>query len=424
MSPVDEMRDGRARRVAVVTYHSSPLAQPGRGDAGGMTVYVRELARAMAERGVATDILTRATSIEDRPVELGPKVRVIPVEAGPLEPLPKETLSPFLKDFTSAVRALSTSQRIHYDVVHSHYWQSGLAGMDLASGWDVPFVHSNHTLGKVKNGALAPGERPEPDLRIRGEEEVIAAADALIASTADEHAHLAGLYGASEARLKILPPGVDQQVFRPGNRTQARRLLGLDGRPVILYVGRIQPLKGLELAIRAQEQLVHALEVPPVLLVVGGPSGSQGNAELARSRSLAHDLNLDDHIRFMGHQAHERLPFFYAACDVVVICSYSESFGFAALEAHACGRPVVGTPVGGLSHLVTSGVSGYLVPDREPANFAGALKTLLTDPALARSFGDAGRRAASAFTWETTARSLLDLYDCLIETRSPELCSC
>lgn len=415
---------GSARRVAVIAYHSSPLHEPGRGDAGGMTVYVRRLADAMARRGIATDIFTRATSPEDRIVQTGPLVRVVPIAAGPAATIDKDELPAFIPDFVAGVRLASLAQRVRYDVVHSHYWQSGLAGVDLATGWDAPLVHSNHTLGRVKNGTLAPGEPRESHVRIAGEERVISAADALIASTEDEYAHLTCLYGAPHDRLKILPPGVDHEAFHPRDRAAARRELGLEEGPVILYVGRIQPLKGLELAIRALEQLVHALERPPVLLLVGGPSGAQGEAELERLRSLVGQLGLRERTRFHGPEPHARLPLFYAASDVVVVSSYTESFGFAALEAHACARPVVGTPVGGLSHVVASGTSGFLIPERDPARFAAALKTLLSDEVLARSFGEAAARAADGFTWDRTATALIDLYDCLVREHRPELCLC
>lgn len=415
---------GAARRVAVIAYHSSPLHEPGTGDAGGMTVYVRQLADAMARRGVATDIFTRATSPEDRIVRIGPLVRILPITAGPVAAIEKNRLPELIPDFVAGVRLASLAQRVRYDVIHSHYWQSGLAGRELATGWDVPLVHSNHTLGRVKNGTLVPGEPPESSVRIAGEEQVISAADALIASTEDEYAHLTSLYGAPNDRLKILPPGVDHEAFHPRDRVAARRELGLEEGPIILYVGRIQPLKGLELALRGLEQLVHALETPPLLLLVGGPSGSQGEAELERLGSLAAELGLQDRVRFQGPQPHARLPLFYAASDVVVVSSYTESFGFAALEAHACARPVVGTPVGGLSHVVASGTSGFLVPERDPTRFAAALKTLLSDDVLALSFGEAAARAADGFTWNGTASALLDLYDCLVREHRPELCVC
>lgn len=412
------------RRVAVISYHSSPLHEPGSGDAGGMTVYVRQLAHALAEVGVWTDIYTRADGPSEGPVSLRPGVRVIPVQAGPLTPISKEELPQHLDAFVGGVRAFATAQRVRYDVVHSHYWQSGLAGAELAQVWGVPLVHSHHTLGRVKNLYLAPGDLPEPESRLDGESRVISSAAALIASTDDEYQQLACMYGAPHDRLKILPPGVDHRSFHPQDKQEAKRRLGIDGRPVLLCVGRIQRLKGIELAIRATEQLVHALDNEPLLMIVGGASGNGGQDEVDRLEALIDSLGLDRFVSFTGPRPHTELPTYYAASDVVVVCSHSESFGFAALEAHACGRPVVGTPVGGLSYVVGSGRSGYLVDDRDPAVLAGRLKTILADRDLAASFEQDASARSMRFTWERTAASFLELYECVADDVAPELCAC
>lgn len=411
-------------RVAVVSYHSSPVEEPGSGDAGGMTVYVRRLAAALAERGVMTDVFTRATGTGLAPTELSPGVRVVPIPAGPPVHLPKERLPDHLGDFVAGIRAYATAHRLSYDLVHSHYWQSGLAGAELRAAWDVPLVHSHHTLGKVKNRFLAPGDRPEPALRLVGEGEIISSADVLIASTDQELEQLACLYGASHDRLKALPPGVDHRVFRPLPQRSSRSELGLDDQAVMLFVGRIQRLKGIDLAIAALEQLVPALDRDVVLLVVGGASGAGGDHEVDRLRALARSFGVEDRVRFMGPQAHDRLPLFYSASDVVTVCSHSESFGFAALEAHACGAPVVGTPVGGLSHVVREGVSGFLVDSRDPAVFAARLKTLLSDRDLQAAFAREAIRSAAVFSWDRSAESFLELYECLVLGESPEVCTC
>lgn len=410
------------RRVAVVAYHSSPLHEPGSGDAGGMTVYVRALAHALAMRGVHTDVFTRSSSATERPVFLGPNVRVVPIAAGPREEVAKELLPGYIDEFVDGVRAFATMQRISYDVLHTHYWQSGVAGRSLAKAWSVPLVHSNHTLGRVKNQTLAPGDAPEPDVRIRGEERVIAAADVLIASTDAEYQQLACLYGAAHDKLKVLPPGVDHELFVPGDRAAARAALGWSPDvPVCLYVGRIQPLKGIDLAVRA---LAHLGSSGAQLVVVGGASGAGGQAEEERLRKLAAELEVSGRVTFTGPQPQERLPRFYAASDVVVVCSHSESFGLTALEAQACGRPVVGTPVGGLSHIVGEGESGYLVDDRDPVIFAERISKIIESPDLADAFGRAAHRAARSFTWEATAHSFAELYECLVHERWPELCTC
>ncbi|HEX2051857.1 MAG TPA: glycosyltransferase [Actinomycetota bacterium] len=386
-----------------------------------MTIYVRELAAALAARGVHTDVFTRATSDFIRPVQLFAGVRVVPVEAGPHAPVPKELLHAHVGEFTAGVRAFATAQRITYGVVHSHYWQSGLAARDLARAWSVPFVHSNHTLALVKNRHLAPGDVPEPATRLDGERAVIDAADVLVTSTDEELEHLACLYGASHDRLKTIHPGVDHELFRPGDRAAARRALGVRDEAVVLYVGRIQRLKGLDLALSALARLRATTQPGAVLVVVGGASGSNGGDEVARLKALARSLGVADAVRFVGPRPHDELPCFYRAADVLAVCSHSESFGLAALEAHACGTPVVGTAVGGLQHVVRDGESGYLVATRDPDVFASRIAASV---ARADSFRNAAAVAARAFSWRRMADEFLELYDCLARERVPEACTC
>ena len=418
------LRPGVVRRLAVLAYHSSPLGPPGEGDSGGMTVYVRDLAAAFARLGVQTDVYTRADGPARIVTSLGTGARVISVEAGPRRRLPKEELTRYVGDFVGAVGAFALAQRLRYDVVHSHYWQSGLAAIPLARGWDAPLIHSSHTLARVKNRHPAPGDRPEPQARLQGEARVIDAADVLVASTDDEWTQLACLYGAAHDKLKTLHPGVDHSVFTPGNRTAARAQLGLTDEAVMLYVGRIQPLKGIELAIRAADQLVPALDQPLRFLIAGGASGAAGDIEVARLVALVDELGLRDVVRFVGPVPHADLPVYYRAADALVVCSHSESFGLTALEAHSCGTPVVGTPVGGLSHVVADEESGFLVDTRDPSVFAARLKTLLADPALRARFGAAAVASASPFSWDRTAASLQELYECLVREQSPEACTC
>jgi len=389
-----------------------------------MSVYVRELARALAARGTYTDIFTRAAGPAERVTMVDRGVRVVPVEAGPRGPVPKESLPSYVHEFAQGVRLFSLAQRVRYDVVHSHYWQSGLAAADVATAWNVPLVHSHHTLGRVKNATLAPGDAPEPESRLRGEQRIIAAADVLIASTDTEYLQLSCMYGASHDRLKVVPPGVDHQLFRPMDKDAPRAALGLQSQAVMLFVGRVQPLKGIDLAIQATEQLMHALDREPLLLIVGGASGSGGEDELRRLRDLATSLGVEQNVRFIGPKPHQSLPQIYAAADVVVVPSHSESFGLAALEAHACGRPVVATAVGGLSHIVDNGRSGFLTEDRDPATFAARLKTLLADEQLARSMGERARMSAARFSWDQAAATFSDLYTCLVDEHFPEACTC
>lgn len=410
-------------RLGVVSYHSSPLVEPGSGDAGGMTIYVRELAEAMAQQGVRTDIFTRATGDQPRISELSPLVRAIMIDAGP-DSLSKSELPAYIGEFSAGITDFTEAEGIHFDAIHSHYWQSGLAAKALAERWDVPFVHSHHTLARVKNSHLAPGDIPEPQERIQGEEDVIRSADVLVASTDDEWDHLACLYGASHDRLKTIHPGVDHSLFAPGDRAAARARLGLRDEVVVLYVGRIQRLKGIELAVRAVEQLVGAVERDVVFMIVGGASGSDGDGELRRLNELVTELDLEHNVRFMGPQPHDGLPSFYNASDALVVCSHSESFGLAALEAQACGTPVVGTPVGGLSYVVRDGMSGFLVDTRDPTVFASRLKTLLGDEQLIRDFCVAAVRSAQAFSWKRSASEFITLFDCLMTERAPHLCTC
>ena len=409
-------------RLGVVSYHSSPLVEPGSGDSGGMTIYVRELAEAMAKQGVRTDIFTRATGTPAGITELSPLVRAITIPAGPGS-LPKLELPAYVGEFTEGISAFTMAEGIRYDAVHSHYWQSGLAAKALVDGWGVPFVHSHHTLARVKNSHLAPGDIPEPEVRIDGEDEVIRSADVLVASTDDEWDQLACLYGASHDRLKTIHPGVDHALFAPGDRSAARSLLGLRDEVVVLYVGRIQRLKGIDLAVRAVEQLVGAIERDVVFMIVGGASGTDGNGEVQRLNDLVAELGIEQNVRFMGPQPHDRLPAFYNAADAVVVCSHSESFGLAALEAQACGTPVVGTPVGGLSYVVRDGESGFLVDTRDPVVFASRLKTLLGDEQLIRDFGIAAVSSAQAFSWKRSASEFVELFDCLITERAPYPCT-
>ena len=412
------------RNAAVVAYHSSPLLEPGVGDAGGMTVYLREVARALAKRHIRTDVFTRSSSGSIETTDIFPGVRVVAIPAGPVGDLSKSELPAYIGDFAAGIRAFAMASRIGYDIVHSHYWQSGIAGAELASTWRVPMVHSNHTLAKVKNRFLPPGDNPEPVVRLDGEATVIAAADTLIASTDDEWEHLACLYGAPHDRIKTIYPGVDHGLFEPGDRRAARAQLGFGDEAILTFVGRIQPLKGLSLAVRAVEQLVPVLDRDIKLVVVGGASGPSGASERARLIGLARKLGISEALHFAGPQPHERTPLFYRAADAVVVCSYSESFGLSALEAQACGIPIVGTDVGGLRHIVRDGDSGYLVGSRDPSDFAARLKTLLADDHLRTAFSRTATESAASFTWERTGTELADLYECLVTERLPEVCTC
>lgn len=413
-----------ADRAAVIAYHSSPLHEPGSGDAGGMTIYIRGLTEALARRGLHTDIFTRRDAAVPRIVTLAPGVRVVSIDAGPTYPVPKGDLVSYIPDFVAGVRAFCMSTRTTYDLVHSHYWQSGVVAGELTSRWGVPFVHSSHTLAKVKNRFLAPGDRPETSTRVDGEMAVIESAGVLVASTDEEQEQLACLYRAPHDRLKTVHPGLDHSVFAPRERASSRLRYGIDrDAKVLLSVGRLEPLKGVDLAIRAVEELKGPFGEDATLLVAGGPSGPDG-AEPTRLRKLAGELGVERRVRFLGPVPHQDLPELYSAADVVVVCSHTESFGFAALEAHACGVPVVATAVGGLSHIVRDGVSGHLLEERDPSELAGRVKTLLADPSLRDEFGRAAAEASREFDWDRSAAEFLDLYECLVQSDATELCTC
>jgi D-inositol-3-phosphate glycosyltransferase len=405
----------RPRRVATLSVHTSPLDQPGTGDAGGMNVYVLETARRLAERGVAVDVFTRATSSALPPVdEVAPGVLVRHVVAGPYEGLDKADLPAQLCAFTSEVlRVEAQHEPGWYDLVHSHYWLSGQVGRVVRSRWGVPLVHSAHTLAKVKNAALADGDTPEPLARLIGEDRVAAEADRLVASTADEAHQLRTLYGAREDQVVTVAPGVDLELFRMADASAARTRLGVPPDAVLLlFVGRIQPLKAPDLLLRTVPRLLErlpALRRRLQVAVVGGPSGS-GLERPEGLHKLAAQLGIADLVRFEPPARADRLADWYRAADVTVVPSHSESFGLVALESQACGTPVVAAAVGGLPTAVQDGISGLLVDSHDPADFAAAIDRLVTAPALRAQMARAARRHAERFSWQRTAEGLLAGY--------------
>ena len=370
-------------RIAFISIHTSPLDQPGTGDAGGMNVYVDELASAMAARGVAVDVYTRADAANV--VEVAPDYRVIelPTEHAFTDGELAEMVGEFSEGVITAVKA----DGIHYDVIHSHYWLSGWVGVLLQEVLGIPQAISFHTLGRVKDATRRTDDSPSSLLRIAAESEVIARAGCVVASTPAEAAELIEHYAADPERLCVSPPGVDHEVFSPGPQEPARRALGLAPGPLLLYVGRIQPLKGLDVAIDAFSAL--AADRPDArLLVLGGPSGPDGEAELARARARAASSGFGDRVEFRGPVAHHEVAVAYRAADVLVVPSRSESFGLVAAEAQSCGLPVVASAVGGLAHAVADGESGYLVSGWDPNDFAAAVARVLDDPDTAAALSD------------------------------------
>ncbi|NUT96891.1 MAG: D-inositol-3-phosphate glycosyltransferase [Saccharothrix sp.] len=403
------------KRVAVLSVHTSPLEQPGTGDAGGMNVYIVQTAVRMARRGLEVEIFTRATSSDLPPVaELAPGVTVRHVVAGPFEGLGKEELPGQLCAFTAGVlRAEARQDPGHYDVVHSHYWLSGQVGWLARERWGVPLVHTAHTLAKVKNANLASCDAPEPRMRVIGEEQVAAEADLLVANTDVEAGELVKLYDADPAKVAVVPPGVDLDRFTPGDREAARAALGLRPDAVVLaFVGRIQPLKAPDVLVNAAAELLRRepqVRDRLVVLVVGGPSGS-GMKTPESLRELAGHLGISDVVRFLPPQGGEALARVYRAADVVAVPSHNESFGLVALEAQACGTPVVAAAVGGLPVAVRDGVSGLLVAGHEPDAWAKTLAELVLHPAYREELASNAVGHARRFSWDRTTDSLLAGY--------------
>ena len=390
------------RRVAVLSLHTSPLAQPGIGDGGGMNVYVRELVSALAHAGVDCTTYTR-TWRDDLPTEINvePNHKVVHIPAGAID-MPKGDLLSVVPEFTDGVlRHINANGGT--DVIHANYWLSGLSGHTLKHELDVPLVSTFHTFARVK----ALGGDPESELREQAETDVIGCSDVICVSCTEEERQFIELYGNPPGTTEIVAPGVEHAFFAPGDKRGARKALELGDGPVLLFVGRIQPLKGADVAVRSLAELNRP---DATLLIVGGASGTEGETEIAHVHALMQELKVENQVRFVAPQAHHILSTYYRAADVVLVPSRSESFGLVALEAAACGTPVVANAVGGLLTIVEHGRTGFLVPDRQPEIFARHIANILDDPALsARMSHDAAERA-KGYTWSFAAARLRRAY--------------
>ena len=420
------------RRLAVLSLHTSPLAQPGTGDGGGMNVYVRELTAALARTGVACDVFTRAWSA-DLPdvVDVEPGLRVHHVPAGSLECMPKESLPSVVEEFTAGVLARMAAPPppggdmdadLPYTSVHANYWLSGLSGHVIKHELNLPLVCTFHTLDRVK--AVSMPEEVEADMphrRAEAEASIIECSDAVLASCTVEAEQIASLYGGEPGRIRIVPPGVDHAFFGPGHRPQARRALGLplDGR-LLLFVGRIQPLKCADVAIDTLAELLEVDGEPYRLVVVGGPSGPHGEKSLQGLHDAADARGVREHVHFVEPQPHELLSSYYRAADVCLVPSRSESFGLVALEAAACGTPVVASAVGGLTTLVDDGHTGFLVEEGDPAAYAAAVRRVFDEPLAAERLSTTAVLRARRYTWRAAARALVELHDELASSRLVE----
>ena len=391
-------------RVALISYHTCPLAAPGQGKAGGMNVHVRELAKAMANRGVTVDVFTREHDYQcDGGEAESDGIKYVHVPAGPPD-APLGDLPNYLDEFVAGVGEYQQRNNVRYLAIHSHYWLSGWAGSRLAAATGTPQVVTFHTLSRIKLQSRS-GEQ-EPAVRQETEERIIAEADCVVAFSPHERDAMVRLYGADRNRVSLIPCGVDLSRFRPIGRTTARRELGLNGHKVMLYVGRIEPLKGADLLLHAAASLESEEGVQ--VLVVG--SDADGSGELERLHQLSDELQLGDTVEFVGRVPQERLALYYSAADVCVVPSFYESFGLAALESMACGTPVVASRVGGLSTIVQHGRTGYLKSWRCPEAFAQSLEMIMANEDLRDSMGRAARNRAETLSWDQVAGRLLALY--------------
>ena len=393
------------QRVAFIAFHACPLAAPGQGKSGGMNVYVRQLARALGNLGIQVDLFTRIHPETENIVEqISPMVRVIHLPGGETE-APIGSLFQHLPDFLEALRDFRLTNHLDYQLVHSHYWLSGWAGQALSQELKAPHVVTFHTLGLIKMQSRA-GEVEPPERQIV-ERELMASAQRIIAFSPHERDAMVRLYNADANRIEMAPCGVDLTLFRPLDQQQARERLGLNGERVFLYVGRLEPLKGLDLLLHTAAQLETC--EPIRVLVVGG--GTNGDQEVDELRRLARTLNVEDIFDFVGRVDQEDLPLYYNAADVCVVPSYYESFGLAALESMACGTPVVASRVGGLSTIVQHGHTGYLKSWRCPEGFANSLEMIVASSKLRRSMGLAARKRAESMGWDQVAGQVSRLYD-------------
>ena len=399
----------RARRIAVLSMHTSPTASLGQNANGGLNVYVHEVATAFSDRGIATDIFTRRGQTDPSVEQLAALSRVVYLPAG--DGLDKYSLHSEVPGFARRIFGFAQREGIAYDLLFSHYWLSGEAACLLRPRLAPAWAHVAHTLGLVKNRTLAQGASPEPELRIHVEAEIAHEADLLIASTEDESQDLVNLYGADPDRVFVVPPGVDLSMFQPVDRAEARRKIGYGPDRLVLFVGRLERLKGVDVAIKALALLRDRNHDDVRLLILGEDSKDGNESEKERLKSIAAASSVRDRVDFLGSVAHHELPYFYSAADVTVMPSYSESFGLVALEAQACGRPVVASNVSGLRSVVRDEVSGYLVDSRDPAAYAERIGRLLDAPELAAQMGARGRLLAQRFSWTRTADRLELLFE-------------
>ncbi len=407
-------------RIAMLSFHTCPLATLGGKDTGGMNVYVRDLTRELGRRGLRVDVFTRSQDEHQPHVkeDLGYGNRVIHIPAGPEVPLPKDILYEHVPEFVGGVREFAREHGEAYDLLHSHYWLSGVAARSLQAAWGAPFLQMFHTLGRMKNRvAQTPAER-ESDLRLRVETELLGQADRIVVSTPAEQTQLQWLYHADIRKTTVIPPGVDTHMFYPRSAAESKARIGVNpAQKMLLFVGRIEPLKGVETLLRAVSLLLEqgVCDCETLCLsIIGGDaddSPATQNAEMERLKALREELGLAELVTFLGKQDQDALPDYYAAAEAVIMPSRYESFGMVALEAMACGTPVIASEVGGLAFLVRDGETGFHVPDRDPEALADRICRILTEPLLRAELGEQAAAYARGYAWPLIAEKIIGVYE-------------
>ena len=405
-------------RIAMISYHTCPLATLGGKDTGGMNVYVRELTRQLGQMGIHVDVFTRSQDDHVPHVlhELGYGNRVVHVPAGPEHPIPRQELAGYIPQFVQGIKAFACEKGIHYDIIHSHYWMSGLAAESLSEAWGgTPIIHMFHTLGEMKNRIARTEAEREGEYRLKGERQVLRRADRIVAATIAEVTQLRFLYKAPSEKLVVIPPGVDVSHFYPIPADEAKMYVGLKSYDrMILFVGRIEPLKGVDTLIQAMSCLQLKEGKRVYLAIIGGdPSASpqEMSGEMARLQKLCDDLSVEQTVVFLGKRDQDRLPYYYSAAELLVMPSHYESFGMVALEAMACGTPVIASEVGGLAYLVRDGETGFTIPDQEPEALCEKISWLLNDLELHRTMSDRAVEYAQDYAWEKIAEQIVRVYE-------------
>jgi D-inositol-3-phosphate glycosyltransferase len=412
-------------RIAMISYHTCPLATLGGKDTGGMNVYVRELTRQLGQMGVHVDVFTRSQDDHVPHVlhELGYGNRVVHMPAGPEHPIPKEDLANYIPQFVEGIKYFACEKGIQYNVIHSHYWLSGIAAAALSDAWGgIPIVHMFHTLGEMKNRIARTDEEREGEYRIQGEKQVLRRVDRVIAATIAEVTQLRFLYKANASKLVVIPPGVDVGHFYPIPADEAKMYIGLKPEDrMVLFVGRIEPLKGLDTLIEAMSHLQLEEKQRVHLAIIGGDpaaSAREMSGEMARLQKLCDDLSVGQTVVFLGKRDQDKLPYYYSAAELVVMPSHYESFGMVALEAMACGTPVIASEVGGLAYLVKDGETGFTIPDQEPDMLYEKISWLLNDREMHASMSQRAVEYAQDYAWEKIAKQIVDVYEGLVKNET------